>query len=104
MSSSIDWGVVGPIATLVGALLGIGVGWGSMKLMVASLKVEVGEFKAMATEMKTKVTTLEVNEQNNTKTIETLVERVNAQDQRVNGLERDVAVLKAKQPRSRARS
>lgn len=96
MDTGIPWSIVGPIATLIGALIGIGVGWGSMKSIVASLKAEVVNFKEIAQAITTKVATLEANTTHAHKTIETLAVRVM-------NLEIDMSALKAKSPRNRAR-
>lgn len=89
--AGIPWSVVGPIATLVGALLGIGVGWGAMKSIVASLKLEVINIKVIATEMKEEVVTLKADGVHIARSIGDLSNRVNE-------LEKDVSALKAKQP------
>jgi archaellum component FlaC len=93
-SGGIPWAIIGPLATLIGALIGIGVGWGSMKSIVTSLKAELVDFKSIASEMKDEVTSLKVNSTHSSKAIEDLQDRMRE-------LERDVATLKAKQPNRR---
>lgn len=95
-TSGIPWPIVGPIATLVGILIGIGVGWGSMKAMVSALKLEVVNFKNLAQEVSTKVVTLEANAVHAARTLENL-------SQRVNELEVDVSAIKAKAHQIRTR-
>lgn len=93
-TAGVPWHVIGPLATLIGALIGIGVGWGSMKSIVTSLKAELVDFKSIAAEMKDEVTSLKVNGTHASKAIEDLEDRMRE-------LERDVATLKAKQPNRR---
>lgn len=93
-SSGVPWSVIGPLATLIGAVIGIGVGWGSMKSIVASLKVEVVAFKTIAESVTAKVIALETNETHSRKSIDNLTSRVG-------DLEVEVAALKAKSPRNR---
>lgn len=94
IDAGIPWSVIGPIATLVGALIGIGVGWGAMRSMVASLKTEVINFKEIAEEIRGKVVALETHNGHNQSTIHELVRRVG-------DLEIDVSALKVKLPRTR---
>jgi hypothetical protein len=96
MDTGVPWSIIGPLATLVGALIGIGVGWGSMKSIVASLKVEVVNFREIASQITQKVTTLETHNAHSQRSIEDLTRRVGE-------LEIDVSALKAASPRSRRR-
>lgn len=89
--AGVPWAIIGPLATLIGALIGIGVGWGSMKSIVTSLKAELVDFKGIASDMKDEVTALKVNGSHTSRAIDDLQDRVNE-------LEKDVAGLKAKSP------
>lgn len=93
---AIPWSALSVIVTLLGALIGIAIGWGAMRSVVNSLKNEVMAFKAIATEVKEEVATLKADGKHAAKSIESLTERVNE-------LEKDVSALKAKQSNRRGK-
>jgi outer membrane murein-binding lipoprotein Lpp len=42
------WAVIGPIMAILGAVVGVAVGWGAMRVIIADLKVEVGKLSALS--------------------------------------------------------
>jgi hypothetical protein len=50
---TLSWPVIGTVATVVGLLIGIGVGWGTMRSLVASLKGEVAKLQGVVTQVTT---------------------------------------------------
>lgn len=42
------WAIIGPVMTIIGAVIGAGVGWGAMRTAVADLKIEVSKLSALS--------------------------------------------------------
>ena len=77
---------IGAIATVVGLIIGIGIGWGSIRIMVSSLKKDVEEISAMLAKIQQSVTTLESNEEYTKASISDLSRRMNTAEVEIAGL------------------